>query len=183
MRLLYGILCRMTYSVDGSVAEWGSLFLYSCKGADEKAAALVYGAFSLTTVAARLFADRLRQIFGDRRLALSGTVLGCLGMGAVLFLPGVPCAMAGYALMGVGLAPLVPILFSQAGRVPGIAPARTSATVAFFAYSGMLFFPPLLGVLASTWGLAAALLVPFAESALLIAGCAFAFARCPGGSC
>ncbi len=170
--ILCGLLSMMAYSVDGSVAEWGSLFLYACKGADEKTAALVYGSFSVTTVLARLFADRLRQKLGDRRLSLAGAALGALGMGIVLFMPGVAWAVAGYGIMGIGMSPLVPIFFSEAGAVPGVPPARSSAVVSFFAYAGMLFFPPVLGFLAGSWGLAAALAVPFAECLLLFAGCA-----------
>ena len=59
-----GLLVSWAYAADGSVAEWGSLYLFSCRGADEETAALAYGAFSVTSGVFRLFDDRLRSLWG-----------------------------------------------------------------------------------------------------------------------
>lgn len=67
-----GLLVSWAYAADGSVAEWGSLYLFSCRGADEETAALAYGAFSVTSGVFRLFDDRLRSLWGDMRLSVGG---------------------------------------------------------------------------------------------------------------
>ena len=72
--------------------------------------------------------------------------------------------------MGVGLAPIVPILFSRAGNAPGVSPGKACATVSVFAYSGMLVFPPSLGALAHRVGLDRALLLVLAMCLLLALG-------------
>ena len=95
-------------------------------------------------------------MFGGSLLALGGMLL-------VLLSDIVPLCLAGYALMGAGLSPLVPILFSRAGSCSGISAGRASAIVSILSYSGLLFFPPLLGFTAHAWGLQnALLLVPVA---------------------
>lgn len=154
-----GLLAMCTYAAEGSVAEWGSLLLFSVKGADEQTAALVYGAFAGTTVLCRIFTDRLRSRAGDFPLTCGGALLAACGMALALFSPRAGVCLLGYACMGAGLSPIVPILFSRAGEYPGVTPGEASAAVSVLAYGGLLFFPPILGWLAHRAGLGNALLV------------------------
>lgn len=82
-----GLLVSWAYAADGSVAEWGSLYLFSCRGADEETAALAYGAFSVTSGVFRLFDDRLRSLWGDMRLSVGGALLAFGGMAIALVSP------------------------------------------------------------------------------------------------
>lgn len=156
--LLCGVAATIAYSAEGSVAEWGSLLLFSEKGASEFTSALVFGAFCTTVVIGRIAGDRLRCEIGDFPLLLSGSCLALVGIVTVLLSPWPAVCLFGYALMGLGLAPLVPIFFSRAGNTPGVSPGKASAIVSFMGYSGMLIFPPLLGWLAHNAGLGKALL-------------------------
>lgn len=165
-----GLLVSWAYAADGSVAEWGSLYLFTCRGADENTAALAYGAFSVTASLFRLFDDRLRSIWGDMKLAVAGSLLAFAGMSTALAAPHPWLCLAGYCLMGAGLSPLVPIFFSRAGTCPGVAPEKASAVVSLLGYSGLLLFPPTLGFLGRTLGLDRALLVPLGLCALLALG-------------
>lgn len=168
--LLCGLLSSIAYSAEGSVAEWGSLFLFTVKEASEFTAALVFGSFCTTMVIGRLVGDRLRCEFGDFPLLLSGSSLAFAGMVIVLASPWATLCLFGYALMGIGLAPIVPIFFSRAGNTPGITPGKASAVVSFMGYSGVLVFPPSLGWLAHNMGLGVALLAIPALCAILACG-------------
>jgi len=168
--LLCGLLSTVAYSAEGSVAEWGSLLLFTVKGASEFTAALVFGAFCTTMVIGRLVGDRLRCMFGDFPLLLSGASLALAGMLTVLLSPWAALCLFGYALMGLGLAPIVPIFFSRAGNTPGITPGKASAIVSFMGYSGVLVFPPSLGWLAHHAGLGTALCVIPVLCAVLMGG-------------
>ena len=64
-------------------------------------------------------------------------------------------ALAGFALVGLGFANMVPVLFSAAGQLPGIAPAQGIAAVASVGYFGMMAGPPLIGFIAEARSLAA----------------------------
>lgn len=169
-----GILAMLAYSSEGSVAEWGSLLLFTVKGAGEHTAALVFAAFSVTTVFCRLFGDSLRRTLSDFILMLGGSLLALAGMLIVLLSPLPVACLAGYALMGAGLSPIVPTLFSRAGNCPGISAGRASAVVSILSYSGLLFFPPMLGFIAHGKGLENALLIVVGACACLALG-AFLF--------
>lgn len=165
-----GLLAMLAYAAEGSVAEWGSLLLFTVKGASEQVAALVFGVFSCATVIARLLGDRLRRGMGDFPLALAGALVSACGMALVLFSPRPALCLLGYAGMGAGLSPIVPILFSRAGSHPGVSPGAASAAISVLAYGGLLFFPPTLGWLAHRIGLDSALTVVLALLCLLAIG-------------
>lgn len=159
---LLGLLALLSYVAEGTVAEWGSLFMESSKNADAALAALVYGMFSATIFAVRLIGDRLRQWIGDFRLIPICFVIAFLGMSVVLSAPNPYLALFGYLVMGVGLSPIVPTLFSLGGKVIGAPAAKTSSLIALFAYSGLLVFPPSIGWIAQHSTLGKALLLVLA---------------------
>jgi hypothetical protein len=63
------------------------------------------------------------------------------------------------------MANIVPLLFTAAGRVPGIEPGRALAAVASAGYFGFLVGPPFIGFVAQAFSLPAA----FALMAVLCA--------------
>jgi hypothetical protein len=66
-------------------------------------------------------------------------------------------ALAGCALVGLGLANVVPLLFSAAARLPGITAAAGIASVSAMGYAGLMAGPALFGFVAERSGLAASL--------------------------
>ena len=165
-----GVLSSATYVTEGASAEWGSLFLHQVQGAPESMAALCYGVFGTCALACRLIADRLRAGYGDVNVFLTGAVIALCGMTIVLFAPHWTVSLAGYAVFGTGLAPVVPILFALAGRYGGMPLERATSVVALFAYGGLLFFPPFFGFLAEHWGLLRSLSVTLLLLTGLLAG-------------
>ena len=165
-----GILSSATYVTEGASAEWGSIFLHQVQGAPESMAALCYGVFGSCALACRLVADRLRAAYGDLNVFLTGAVIALCGMTIVLFAPHWTVSLAGYAVFGTGLAPVVPILFALAGRWGGMPLERATSVVALFAYGGLLFFPPFFGFLAEHWGLLRSLSVTLLLLTGLLAG-------------
>lgn len=164
------IMCLLCFVSEGSVGEWGSLLLYSSKNASQETAALVFAFFCAAMVIGRFTADWLRAKFSDFQLVLWGACLGATGMTTVLLSPWVWICLCAYSIMGFGFAPLVPILFSRAGKIPGITPARAISSVSIFAYAGLLFFPPFLGMLGEAIGLENALWVIVAACCCLACG-------------
>lgn len=174
--LFCGFMALCAFISEGSVAEWGGLLLHSVKGADEGIAALCYGVFSALMATARLFGDRMREHYGDFPLLLGGTLLSCGGMALVLASPWPVVCLVGYALMGLGLAPVMPVVLSRAGSSGRMSPKAASAVVSLFGYSGLLVVPPALGFVARHAGLATALLTPLFLCMFLVAG-SFAFRK------
>ena len=152
-----GLLCVCCYVSEGSVGEWGSLYLHQEKAAPESIAALVFAGFSICSLLCRLVADRLRNNFGDFLVSTAGATLALAGMLTVLSSSSWSICLIGYAMMGLGQAPIVPIAFSRAGAIKGVSTARATSLVSLLAYVGLLFAPPAFGLSAEHFGLHTAL--------------------------
>ena len=152
-----GLLCVCCYVSEGSVGEWGSLYLHQEKAAPESIAALVFAGFSICSLMCRLVADRLRNNFGDFLVSTAGATLALAGMLTVLSSSSWSICLICYAMMGLGQAPIVPIAFSRAGAIKGVSTARATSLVSLLAYAGLLFAPPAFGLSAEHFGLHTAL--------------------------
>lgn len=152
-----GLLCVCCYVSEGSVGEWGSLYLHQEKAAPESIAALVFAGFSICSLLCRLVADRLRNNFGDFLVSTAGATLALAGMLTVLSSSSWSICLIGYAMMGLGQAPIVPIAFSRAGAIKGVSTARATSLVSLLAYAGLLFASPAFGLSAEHFGLHTAL--------------------------
>ena len=71
-------------------------------------------------------------------------------------------AIASFVFLGIGLASVIPAVFSAAGRIAGLHPGTAVATVSACGWTGFVCGPPLIGHLASLASLSLALgLLPF----------------------
>jgi MFS family permease len=92
-----------------------------------------------------------------------------LGLAAGLLIGTPVAAIAGFALLGLGLAAVYPQIVTAAARLdPGQA-GRNIGRIAAVAYSGLLSGPVVIGAIASGVGLRAALMVPAALAVVVAA--------------
>lgn len=165
--LVCGVMALLAYAAEGSVGEWGALYLTAVKEASVGVGALVYGIFSGVTFGARLIGDPLRKEFGEIPVIIAGCVIAFLGMVGVLSFSSVILVLISYAFMGLGLAPIVPTLFSMAGKNGKVPAAVATSTVAFMAYGGLLIVPPSIGWMAQHTNLHEALFIALGLIALM----------------
>jgi len=166
-----GLLALCGQVGEGAAGDWSAVYLHVNLGTSAGVAAAGLAAFSVTMAAGRLVGDRLAARFGSVRLVrVSGLVAG-LGLAAGLLM-GTPAAgVAGFALLGAGLAGVFPQIVSSAGRLDPSRGGRNIGRIAAVAYSGLLAGPVAIGAAASGVGLPHALFIP-AALALLIAAAA-----------
>jgi len=155
--LLLGTLCFVSFLAEGAVLDWSAVFLREQLGVDVSVAGIGYAVFSVAMVAGRLTGDGLAHRFGATRMLRTGGALAAAGFLAVSFVPGVAGVLAGLAIIGIGAANIVPLLFSASGRVPGVPASLSLATVTTIAYVGLLAGPALIGFVADLTSLPAAL--------------------------
>lgn len=148
-------LCMM---VEGAVADWSAVFLRSALDGEASAAALGYSAFAFSMAACRIVGDVSVRRFGSGTVVGLGGLIAATGLALVLGLPNVVTACVGFALVGVGLANIVPVIFSAAGRST-LTPAIGVSMAATAGYAGFLVGPPLIGFGAGFVGLRLALCV------------------------
>ncbi|MGK5631388.1 MFS transporter [Streptomyces sp. URMC 123] len=147
---------------EGAGLDWSAVYLRDVLGTSAGVAAASTTAFACTMTGMRLLGDAVVGRFGPvRTVRVSGALAtaGCL----LVVLAGHPAtALAGFALLGVGVAVVVPLAFAAAGR-SGDAPSRSIAGVATITYTSGLIAPSATGAIADatsltvSFGLVAAL--------------------------
>ena len=80
------------------------------------------------------------------------------GMGLALAFPSVPSTLAGFALAGLGVATLIPAVYSAADELPGLRRGTGLAVINWLLRIGFLLSPPVIGILADATSLRVALL-------------------------
>ena len=163
-----GALCFLALMVEGSVADWAAILMRQKFTIDVGYAAVGFGCYQTGMAAARFLGDTSRKRFGAVNLMLASALLAAFGTGAVLIAPSPWLSFLGFALGGIGIGNLAPVLFAGGGRLEPDAPGRGIAAVVSMGYAGFLAGPPLIGFVAqiSTLQIAMGLTV---LAALLIA--------------
>lgn len=152
---------------EGTMNDWSALYLKEVAGASPSVTPLGIAVVSATMLLARLFADGWRSRWGDQRVVMAGSALAGCGLAGALLAGGVVPTLAGFAVVGLGMAAVTPCIYAAAARLG----SEVLALVATMGTVGLLAGPPAIGFIAErtslTGGMATA-----AVLALLVAACA-----------
>ena len=152
--VVLGAIAGCTAFGEGALTDWGALLLRQELAAPATLAAAGYAGFSLAMACGRLAGGRLLMAWGERRLLVGGALVAAAGALAAVTTSSLGLALAGFVVVGLGLANVFPLAIARAGVLggaPGIALATTVG------YTGLLGGPPAIGLLADWAGLAVAL--------------------------
>lgn len=156
---LLGVMAGMGLLAEGAMYDWSVLYLRQEAAASAAVASLGYTSFSAAMAAARFGGDWVRERVAPVPLLQASGAISAAGMGLALLVPHPGVVLAGFALVGLGFANMVPVLFSAAAQVPGVPAAHGIAAVASVGYLGLMAGPPVIGFIAEGRTLAAGLLV------------------------
>ncbi|MCO5733464.1 MFS transporter [Rhizobium sp. SSA_523] len=152
---LIGVVALFSMIPEGAVLDWGALYFRNELGASVQLSGLAFGAFSLTMAAMRFAGDLVRDRFGAVRTLRFCTITSMIGLLTAGLANGPVMAMIGFAIAGIGISNMVPIAFSAAGNLPGMAQGIGLSVVTTMGYSGILVAPSAIGFIAEHTGLAA----------------------------
>ncbi|MFF7332354.1 MFS transporter [Streptomyces sp. NPDC008150] len=163
--LLIGAIGFCAVFAEGASLDWSAVYLRDRLETSAGLAAACTTGFTLTMAVARVAGDRVVDRFGSVRVVRLGGLLAVAG-GLLVVVGGRPAvAMSGFALMGLGIAVVVPLCFAAAGR-SGSNPSLAIAGVATITYTSGLVAPGAIGTLAQ----ATSLTVSFGLVTLLACG-------------
>ncbi|WP_242500381.1 MFS transporter [Tropicimonas sp. IMCC6043] len=165
--VLVGLVALAAAASEGSVADWSAVYLADVVQAGKAQATLGFAVYSVAMVSTRLLVDRVVTLLGPVLWARISGLLAATGMGLVVAFPVLPVALAGYVLLGIGCAAIVPLAFSRAAADPFVPPGQAIASVATLCYGALLMGPPAVGFIAEATSLRIALGL-IAAQALLI---------------
>jgi MFS family permease len=171
--LLFGVMGLVVMICEAAVVSWSGVFLHDSRGATLAVAAFGYTAFTVFQTAGRLVGDRLTQRFGGASMFRFFGSVAVVGLLVVVIGQTQVVSLVGFAILGMGMSVLVPLIFSAVGHAGGDGPGAATfvSRVTTFTYSGILLGPALIGWFAQSFGLSwtLAALVPLMVGVVLSA--------------
>lgn len=155
--ILLGFLGLLVLSAEGAITDWSAVFLHEELGTQIAYSGIAYAAFSLLMTIGRAVGDRIVNRYGSKPVLLIGSIVAIIGFCLSLYSENLLIVVFGFMLIGAGLANMVPIVFSVAGKVKGIPSGVAVASVSTFGYFGFLAGPPIVGFIADWTSLTIAL--------------------------
>lgn len=151
--VLLGVIAFCSFVGEGAAADWSAVYMTQELGTSQALGALAFAAFAVTMATARFVVDPLRSRLGNVVLVRGGSLIAAAGLGGALLVHEPAAGIAGFALLGLGLAPVVPIAFSAAGELDPRATGRLVGRVATTGYVGSVAGPIMIGWLAEATSL------------------------------
>ena len=151
--LIIAALTAIMFLAEGAVLDWSALLITGNGLVDVEQGGLGFVLFSIAMTVMRFTGDALTARIGDRAIMIWGSLVAIVGFVVVLLAPVVAVAMAGFILIGVGAANVVPVLFRRAGSQTVMPPVLAIAAITTMGYAGILLGPALIGFVADHVGL------------------------------
>ncbi len=150
------IVVLASFLIEGSMDTWAGLYLRDQLGASATVAAAVFIAFAASIFLGRVFAGKV--LFGaGRRTTIIVAGVGSLVGGVIAVVASDPWVVAvGFLVLGFTLSAAGPAAFGLAGEATDD-PTGAITAVTTVGYTGFVWSPPLLGWVAQTASLRAAM--------------------------
>ncbi len=154
-----GVIAFCSAVAEGSMADWSALYLDDHLGTGGGVAALGFAAFSFAMLIGRFSGDGLVDRFGPVAMVRIGATISSVGLAVGLAINRPVVMILAFALVGLGVSVLFPLVFKSAGSFPGVSRGRAVAGVATIGYTGFLIGPPVLGWIAEPTSLRVSLMI------------------------
>ncbi len=149
---LLGFLALASMVPEGAILDWAAIYMQKELGSDVFVSGLGFAFFAGAMALMRFLGDTVRNRFGAvQTLRISG-LLGAAGMMGGAVAPNNWVVIASFFVAGLGIANMVPILFSAAGNHPRLPSASAISIVTMVGYCGILVAPSSIGFLAEHVG-------------------------------
>jgi fucose permease len=179
---IIGVIALCSLFAEGAVDDWSGVYLHESQGASFAVAPLGTAACSIGMAVGRFCGDAVIARLGRQATLWRSSVVSAAGMTVAVVAPTPAVAIAGYAVLGLGVATIVPIALTLAGSTSGVPPVWAVSRVTVIGYAGLFSGPPVIGLIADGAGLATALVVPAVLLALVAPLSRVAQARQPIGA-
>ncbi|MBB1606997.1 MULTISPECIES: MFS transporter [Pseudomonas] len=166
LMLGFGLLLLAVMVGEGAVGDWGQEFIHRELGATTAFAGLAISCFTGAEFIGRLIGDRLTQRFGAARVVMASGAVSLAGL-VLAQLGDARLALIGFALFGLGMSCLAPLLLSSAGRKDPRNAGRNIGIVNCVGFSGMLVGPAGISLAVDHYGLDVLLFFPMALMLLM----------------
>jgi MFS family permease len=162
-----GVLLLGSMMGENAIADWGQEYIRRQFATSTSTAGMAVSIFVGAAFIGRLFGDRLAATFGNAQVVFGCGAVCVLGMLITIIGGTAVTGIIGFALFGLGLSCIAPLMISAAGRRDPKHAGRNIGIVNCIGVSGMLVGPAAITVIVSNFGLSSLMFFPLIMLALL----------------
>ncbi|SIT11412.1 Fucose permease [Roseivivax lentus] len=160
-----GAIICLAFLAEQGTEGWSALHLERSHDAGAAAGAIGPALLGLTMGIGRLFGQVATRYLRESVLIRAAALIAAAGAALAAHAPQLGLAYVGFTIMGLGLSLIVPTVFAWAGkRIRARDRALMVSRLSVVGYTGFFAGPPMMGLLAEAFGLAAS----FTALALLL---------------
>lgn len=147
-----GVVALFGMIPEGAILDWGTYYMQQDLQATVTLSGIGFAAFSLSMALMRFSGDFIRDIFGSVKTLRICVVIAMLGLLLLGQSNNPYIVIFAFAVCGIGISNMIPIIFSMAGNIPGVHPGVGLSIATTMGYSAMLFMPSIIGIIAEKSG-------------------------------
>jgi len=149
--LYLGLLIFFASLCEGGMFDWSGVYFREV--VKEEVFTLGYLIFMTFMALSRFFSDRLIEKLGMARMFVVSSSLISSGVLLMVLWPLFWPALVGFSLVGIGVAAIIPMIFSLAGTSKKYSAGMAISIITTYGIVGMLLGPPLVGYIAHLFNL------------------------------
>jgi len=165
--MVLGMIAFCSMMCQGAMFDWTGVYFKKVLLADKKWIGVGLNAFMVSMALVRFISDWLTQHTGLRRILQYSGILSAGGLLISVFFPYVVPATLGFIMVGIGVSPVVPLVFSAVGRTKTMSPGVAIAAVSTLGFIGLLIGPPMIGFIAGATSLRISFVILAAIAAMV----------------
>ncbi len=143
-----GMIAFCSMICQGAMFDWSGIYFKKVLVTDARFIGFGYTAFMVSMTSVRFITDWLTHRAGFRKIMIWCGAFTAFGLvGAVIFPYLIPATVCLF-LVGIGVSPAVPLVFSAAATAGRLTPAVAIAAVSSVGFIGLMIGPPMIGFIA-----------------------------------
>jgi MFS family permease len=151
--LRIGMIAFLGMMAEGCMFDWSGVYFKKVVNADPSLIALGYVAFMGSMASGRFVTDKIAARWTKVAVIQLSGILIFIGLALSVALPNIWAATIGFLIVGFGIASIIPLSYSIAGRSKLYTPSVALALVSTISFFGFLLGPPLIGFIAELFDL------------------------------
>jgi len=143
-----GTIAFCSMICQGAMFDWSGVYFKKEVTSNITYIGFGYTAFMIAMTVTRFVTDWVTHRIGFKSIITLCGIFATAGLLITVFLPNFLASIIGMLMVGVGVSPIIPLVFSAAGKTQQSNPAVAIAAVSTIGFLGLLIGPPMIGFIA-----------------------------------
>jgi MFS family permease len=151
--LKFALIAFACMACENTMYDWCSIYLQKALHASKATSTAAFVVYMFFMTLGRFTGDKIVAATSIKKVLNFSGIFILLGFLMAVLLPYIYTAFIGYAMVGLGISCVVPLVFSMAGKSKTLKSGQALAAISTVSYLGFLIIPPFVGFVAQAAGL------------------------------